>query len=283
MPKVKIVTDSTSDITPELAAAYGIEVLPLTVTVDGQDYRDGVDIHPEQFYSLQKTARELPRTTQVTLAQLKECFARLVEDGSHVISIHLSGALSGTVGAAGLAAEQLDRSKVTVVDSRSISLGQGFMVLEAANLARAGHAAGEIVARVLELRAQMETIFTVSTLEYLCKGGRIGRVPAALGTLLNIKPLIRVEDGVYTSFGKVRTLSQAIEKFVAFARQKAGNSPLRIAVGHGAAPEAALKLREAVQAALHAHEEIHFFQVGPAIGVHTGPGTLGMAFYPVQP
>lgn len=282
MPRVRIVTDSTSDIPPKLAAENEIEVLPLTVSIDHKEYRDGVDISPGEFYSLQATCKELPKTTQITLAQFRECFESLVRDGFHVIAIHLSSGLSGTVAAASLAARQVQEDRISVVDSKLISWGQTFLALEAAKLARAGLAVSEILARIHELRNHIEVVFTVSTLEYLRKGGRIGRVSAAIGSLLNIKPLIRVDDGIYTSFGKVRTLSQAIEQFVAFTHKKVGNAGLQLAIGHGCAPEAALKLRDAALRTLRPTGDVPVFEVGPAIGVHTGPGTLGMAFYSIQ-
>lgn len=156
-----------------------------------------------------------------------------------------------------------------MVDSKLISWGQTFLALEAAKLARAGLAVSEILARVHELRSHIEVIFTVSTLDYLRKGGRIGRVSAAIGSLLNIKPLLRVDDGVYTSFGKVRTLSQAIEQFVAFAQKRVGNGGLQLAIGHGGAQEAAQRLVEAALCTLRPAGDVQHFEVGPAIGVHT--------------
>lgn len=202
MAKIKILTDSTSDLSPAMAEQYGIEVIPLTVTVAGQSYRDGIDISPDQFYPLLTTAKELPKTSPLAW-------------------------------------------------------------------------------RLHTIRERMELVFSLDTLRFLEKGGRIGKVSALLGSLLNIKPLIRVDDGIYVPFGKTRSQSQALERFVQFMQEKVGSQPVRVAVGHGRALQAGQRLKEMVEHSLHITGDVTLFEVGPVIGVHTGPGTIGAAFYPV--
>ncbi len=280
--KIRIVTDSTADLSPDVAAEYGIEVLPLSVIIGDQVYRDGVDLTPSQFYPLLMSSPVLPTTSQVSPGQFMQCFQRLVQEGYEVISIHLSQGLSSTVETARSMAEQVGKGKVTVLDSSFLSLGQAFQVVEAAQMARGGHNVQQIVDHLSQIRAKTELLFTLDTLEYLRKGGRIGRVSAILGQLLNLKPLIRVENGVYVSFGKARSQAKAMDEFIHFIREKAGDQPVRIAIAHGQAMDAALKLKELVMRSLKVVEDIAISEVGPVIGVHTGPGTLGLAFYPVE-
>ncbi|MGE5654664.1 MAG: DegV family protein, partial [Bacillota bacterium] len=220
--KIRIVTDSTADISPEVAAEYGIDVLPLSVIVGDHVYRDGIDLTPSQFYPILAASPVLPTTSQVSPGQFMQCFQRLVQDGYEVISIHLSQGLSSTVETARSIAQQVGQGKVTVFDSQFLSLGQAFQVLEAAQMARAGHTVQQIIDRLDQIRAKTELLFTLDTLEYLRKGGRIGKVQAILGQLLNLKPLIRVENGVYVSFGKVRSQAKAMEEFIHFVRDKVG-------------------------------------------------------------
>lgn len=281
MAKIKIVTDSTSDLSPAMAEQYDIEVIPLTVTVAGQSYRDGIDITPDQFYPLLTTAKELPKTSQPSPGDFAKVFEAWINRGYQVLSIHLSSGLSNTVQSAAMAAERLNPDLVRVVDSKFLSFGLAFQAMEAAAMAAAGHSLQEIVERLKTVRERMELVFSLDTLHYLEKGGRIGKVSALLGSLLNIKPLIRVDDGIYVPFGKTRSQSQALERFVQFMQEKVGSQPVRVAVGHGRALQAAQRLKEMVERSLHITGDVTLFEVGPVIGVHTGPGTIGAAFYPV--
>lgn len=281
MDKIKVITDSTSDLSPDLAAAHGIEVIPLTITVDGRNYRDGVDITPDQFYPLLASAGELPKTSQIAPGEFLERFEHWLQQGYQVLAIHISRGLSGTVDSARLAAERMTPQSVKVFDSKFLSFALAFQAIEAARLAAAGNSMQKVLDEVQRLRDRMELLFTLDTLHYLHKGGRIGGVSALLGSLLNIKPLIRVEDGVYVPFGKTRSRKQALERFIEFMQEKVGTNPVRVAIGHGRALEGALQLKAMVEKSLRVVGEIPLYEVGPVIGVHTGPGTVGVAFYPV--
>ncbi len=280
--KIRIVTDSTADLPPAVAAEYGVEVLPLSVIVGDRVYRDGIDLTPSEFYPLLTTSPVLPTTSQVSPGQFMQCFQRLVQEGCEVLSIHLSQGLSSTVETARSIAQEVGQGKVTVFDSNFLSLGQAFQVIEAAKLARSGHTVQQIVDHLSQIRAKTELLFTLDTLEYLRKGGRIGKVSAILGQLLNLKPLIRVENGAYVSFGKARSQAKAMDEFVHFIREKVGEQPVHVAIAHGQAKEAALKLKELIMRSLRVAGDIAVSEVGPVIGVHTGPGTLGLAFYPAE-
>ncbi|MHB9146620.1 MAG: DegV family protein [Symbiobacteriia bacterium] len=281
MDKIKVITDSTSDLSPALAAQYDIEVIPLVVTLGDRTYRDGVDLSPDQFYPLLETTSDLPKTSQVSPGEFLQHFEHWLSRGYQVLSIHLSQGLSGTVDSARTAATQLRPDLVKVVDSKFLSFALAFQAIEAAQLAAAGHSMQAVLDGVKVVRDKMELLFTLDTMHYLQKGGRIGRVSALLGSLLNIKPLIRVVDGVYVPFGRTRNQIQALERFVEFMTEKAGSRPIRVAVGHGHALDAALRLKEMVAARLNVAGDIPLFEVGPVIGTHTGPGTVGAAFYPL--
>lgn len=280
MEKIKVITDSTSDLSRETAARYGIEIVPLSVQINGQSRLDGVDITPGQFYPMLAAAESLPTTSQPSPLDFIRVFEHWANQGYHVISLHLSRGLSSTVDTARMAAEHVGPDRVTVVDSGFLSWGLAFQVIEAATAAAAGLSVKDVVDRARSVRDRMELLFSLDTLHYLEKGGRIGKVSALLGSVLHIKPLIRVENGIYVPFGKVRSQAQALERFVQFMRDTVGSRPIRVAVGHGLAAEAAQKLMAMIARSFQVVGEITLFEVGPVIGVHTGPGTVGVAFYP---
>lgn len=274
MKRIAIVTDSTADIPQELAQSLGITVIPLTVNFGMQQYRDGIDIQSEQFYQMLASANPLPTTSQPSPAEFQELYERLLRDHDAVISIHLSAGLSGTLSSAS-AAQEMVQGEVHLVDSRSISLGIGALVAEAIELVKQGLEAAEIAERLLAARDQIEVLFTLDTLEYLHKGGRIGRVQAVMGSLLNIKPIVRVVDGIYVTAGKARRQEQALKTMAElFSSLANGRRVKRIAVAHGAALEAAQTLAKLLEQTFGQKIDL-LTQVGPVIGVHTGPGTIG--------
>lgn len=277
MSKIAIVTDSTADIPLEMAIDNNINIIPLKVVFGDKEYRDGIDLKPEEFYQKLEAADSLPTTSQPSPADFFNLYEDLLEYHEEVISIHISGGLSGTVNAARVAAEKF-RGKIHVFDSKSISLGIGLLVLDAARNVQSGAKAVDIMQRLEHVRRNSETLFTLNTLEYLRKGGRIGKVSSLLGSVLNIKPVVRVnEDGIYTPYGKTRTQEQAlalIEK--GFSQLAAGRKAVSLAVAHGAAFEAANRLKERLESLFNLQTST-FTQVGPVIGVHTGPGTVGAA------
>lgn len=280
MHRITVVTDSTSDISPELASSQGIVVVPLSVTVEGRSYLDGLEITPSRFYDLLSSSTEFPKTSQPSPEQFMAVYEPLLRAGHSIVSVHISGGLSSTVESARSAARMLDAGRIHIVDSKSISYGIAFLALEARRAIREGFSVESIAARLEKVRAEIEVLFTLCTLEYLYKGGRIGKVSALLGSLLDIKPVVRVEDGVYVPLRKVRTMKQALEAFVNHLQSRMGNNPVSVAVGHGKAHDAASALREMVMKAANVVGDVPIFEVGPVIGAHTGPGTVGLAFKP---
>lgn len=274
MKSIAIVTDSTADIPREQAAAWGVTVIPLTVNFGMQQYLDGIEIQSDQFYQMLAGADPLPTTSQPSPAEFQQVYERLLKDHDSIISIHLSAGLSGTLGSAAAAKDMVD-GEIHLVDSQSISVGIGLLVAEAVDLVKQGLSAPAIVEQLLIARGKIEVLFTLDTLEYLHKGGRIGRVQAIMGSLLNIKPIIRVVDGVYVPAGKARRQEQALKVMAElFTTLAEGKKVKRISVAHGLAPAAAEQLARLLEQTFHP-EASFLAQVGPVIGVHTGPGTIG--------
>lgn len=274
MKKIALVTDSTADLTQELQKQWNIFVMPLKILFGNQTFLDG-ELTPEDFYQRLAKAQELPKTSQPSPEEFSTMYEDILKKYDEIISIHISSNLSGTLNAANVALEKF-KGKVHLVDSRSISLGIGQQVLEAAKGIHEGLDAPSILARVQKLRENVETIFTLDTLEYLQKGGRIGKVQGMLGSLLNIKPVIRVNDeGIYVPAGKTRSREKALAGIVSSIEQAAAGRKVKmLAVAHGAAQDAGLKLQGMLEAAFNVKSSM-FTQVGPVIGVHTGPGTIG--------
>ncbi|RHW42263.1 DegV family protein [Neobacillus notoginsengisoli] len=278
MGKIKIVTDSTLDMPKEMIDQYGIEIVPLTITVGGQNYTDGVDISPVQFLEKMKHAAELPKSSQPSAGAFLEVYDRLGEEGYEVLSIHMTGKMSGTVRSAESAA-QMTKTKVTVVDSKFISKALGFQVKEAANMAREGKSMDEILARLEEISENTKLYIMVDTLENLVKGGRIGKGRAFLGSLLNIKPIASLEGAEYNPVTKVRSHTQVV-KFLAkqFAEDVKGKTVKGVGIAHAGAIELAEKVKESIYD-LTGYEGIETDYTTSIISTHTGPGAIALMYY----
>ena len=277
MEKIALVTDSTADLTTAMVEDFNAHVIPLKICFGRQEYYDG-ELTSEEFYQSLEVAPELPCSSQPSPGDFIALYNKLLKNYDKIISIHLSSALSGTVNAARLAAETLQKRRIYVVDSKNISLGIGLMVGEAARCIREGMQASHVLERLQLVRNNLETIFTLNTLEYLHKGGRIGKVTSLLGIILNIKPIIQVDnEGVYIPVGKVRSQNKALAQIVRQIEQLAKGRKIKtLAVAHGAALDAADKLRIALEQTFKIKVS-YFTEVGAVIGVHTGPGTVGAA------
>lgn len=279
MNDIAIVTDSTSDLSRDYAEKLGITVIPLSVIHNANSYLDGVDITPESFYSLLDDSDVLPTTSQPSIGQFVNIYRRLLESHRYVLSVHISGALSATVDNAAVAAKEF-KNRVFVHDSGFASHALAMQVLEAKRLVQEGKPVDRIINALSRLKKVMELLFTVDTLHYLYKGGRIGKASSMLGTLLGIKPVMRVENGGVVPASKPRSIKRAFESIVEIAVSKYGKKQVHVAVGHGCLPDPAVTLRGMVADSLNVYGEIGSFQIGPVIGVHTGPDIIGIAVYP---
>lgn len=286
---VRVVTDSTSDLPPELARAHGIHVVPLLVFFGDRVYHDGVDLRPKEFYQQLESGAVHPRTNPPPKADFLEVY-RTLAPHKDLISVHISEKLSQTVvharGAAeeGLPELQQMRSAaepvvLRVVDGNNVSLGLGMLALFAARMARRGLDPDAIVDRLEAIRGRIHVLFAVNTLDYLARGGRIGKGRAFLGNLLGVKPILGVVDGEVVAVDKVRGGRAAQPRLIELFRQRVDpQRPVVVSIAHAKAPVWADRLRALVQKGFGVHELI-VAEMGPVVGTHGGPGTVGAAFF----
>ncbi len=280
MKKVAIVTDSTSYIPKELLAQHVITVAPQVLIWGEKTYEDGVDIQPDEFYQRLATAKTMPTTSQVSVPNMQKAFSGLLEQGYDVLGIFLSAKLSGTMQSAIQGRELLEKDKehVELVDSNTTAMALGFQVLTVARAAAQGASIAECKALAEKVRAHTGVYFVVDTLEFLHRGGRIGGAQRLLGTALNLKPLLTVQDGKVEAVERIRTKAKAVERLIEIVgEQTAGKSPVRVATLHANAEAEAREILSRVANLTNAAESV-FTSVSPVVGTHTGPGTVGIAY-----
>lgn len=271
---IRIVTDSTCDLPPEVVAEYNIRVIPMYIHVGSQEYLDGIDITREEFYRNLPTFPTHPTTAVPSMQKFHAVYDALAEEGAdEVLSIHVSATLSAIISVAQSAARETTSTTVTVVDSRQLSMGTGFLVETAAKLARAGARAAEILS-VLEQQIQRtHACAALDTLEFLRRSGRMNGVISTIGTMLQIKPLLTMYDGI-ASMARLRTRKHSLQRLVELLRQYAPFE--KIAFLHSEALEHVQALMDEVQDLLP-EGKAWLGQVNPVLGVHLGPGAVGFA------
>ena len=271
---VRVVTDSTADLPPEVAKAHGITVVPLNVQFGEESYLDGVDITADQFYRLLVSSPRLPTTSQPSVGAFIEAYQGIAEGAEGIVSVHISGKLSGTCSSATQAQTELVGTvPIEVVDTRQASLATGLAALAAARAAQAGASFAEVAAEAHRAAGEVSVLFMVDTLEYLQKGGRIGKAAAFLGSLLNVKPLLTIRDGEVHPLERARTRARAVARLVELVRQAA---PVReLAVMHSTTPEDAEDLARQV-APLLSEGQVLMGRLGSVVGTYAGPGMLGV-------
>lgn len=286
MSNIRIVTDSTADLTPELVERYGIKVVPLEVLVEGKAYKDKIDISNDEYYKLLQSAKELPTTSQPSPAAFAEAYRELAAEGAdHIISIHISSELSGTYQSSVLAAGLVDGEvKVHNFDSRTATMGLGLIVLSAARLVEKGLELNLILQRIEEIIQKTAIYFLLDSLDNLHKGGRIGKASHLFGSLLNIKPVLCLSDGVISAYEKVRGNkgNKALERLIEILAEKIEpDKKLYCTVGYCDNREIAdymvEKLKEKVQC-----DEFIYLQIGSVVATHIGMGAVGLAFYQLK-
>lgn len=276
-----IVTDSTSDLPTALLAGAGVRSVPLYVNFGDQLYRDGLEITSAELIAGIRTGHKTPSTSQPSPAEFSQTYRAALEEADEVLSVHISGLLSGTVGSAQLAARDFD-GRVTVYDSRSAAVGLGLQVLRASERAREGHGAAEIVAELERVRERADLRFTVETLDFLRINGRIGGAAALLGGLLNIKPILVLRGGRVESGGRVRGQKKALAELAGQVRDYVARFPgARVAFISAPGGEDA---RAEVRAQLTGvpFQDIGDYALGAVIATHAGPGTVGVAMEPAS-
>ncbi|MED4602904.1 DegV family protein [Paenibacillus validus] len=284
MSQVRIVTDSTADIPKDVREKLGIEMVPLKVLFGTESYRDAVDISADAFYDKLTGSNVMPTTSQPSPIEFLEVYQQLAEQGDGpIISIHLSSAMSGTYQSALIAKTMIDdKIDIDVVDSKSASYGFGLLVVAAAEAARQGKSREEILAMIAGIRESTKIYFLVDTLEFLQKGGRIGKAAALVGSLLNIKPILSIsDDGQVFSVDKVRGTKKAMGRIAEMLKQDFGHRPLHLIFAYTKGQEHAQELQRQLESQFQV-QSINYTQIGSVIGAHAGPGTIAVFAYPAQ-
>jgi DegV family protein with EDD domain len=278
---IRIVTDSTCDLPEELIRRHRITVVPVNIQFGQQSYQEAVTLSRDEFYRMVESLNMVPQTSQPSPGQFQEAYGALSRDPATdaIVSVHLTGRLSGTVDSAVLAAEQMPPAPpIATFDSRSGSMGLGFMALEAAELAEAGAGLEQIMARLDELRRRMTIFFSLNDLRFAQMSGRVGAVRAILVSLLDIKPMLTITEGEIKMVRRVRTRAQAIPVMADALADALGNRPARLAVIHAQAPDVAEQIRQILVTQIRP-VEVLVRDLSIGIAVHFGPGTVGVVGY----
>jgi DegV family protein with EDD domain len=276
--KVAILTDSTAYIPEDLIAELDIHTIPLLIHWNDDTYLDNVDITPDTFYTRLTEEKNLPTTSQPAAGVFKARYEELAKDYDAIVAIMISGGISGTVASAQAAVEMVD-FPVEVIDSKFAAMSAGLIVLAAARKAKEGGTMEEIVQTSKVLTEKVKVMFVVDTLEFLHKGGRIGGAKRLLGSMLSLKPILHLVDGKIEALDSVRTKKKAIqEMFSIFEEDANGKEKIHLSVFHGVAEDEAIALMERIKES-YPLETAVIAGLSPVIGVHTGPGTIALAYY----
>lgn len=278
MKGIKIITDSLSDMPKDIAEKYNIKVLPLTVRFADGEYKDGVDLTAVEFYKKLETADEIPQTSQVNPGEFKQAIEEALEEGyESIIIINGSGGVSGTHQSAVIAKEELDNDNVYVFDSRSLSYGCGMIVTMLAEMVEEGKPLDEILSNLKQMIKGAQQIFSVDTLKYLHKNGRLSTGKMALGTLLNVKPILGIIDGKVEPIDKVRGNKKLYKKMIEICKENGLKKGSRISIGHAANERGLEILKKLIIEELNP-SRIDEADIGCTIGTHTGAGVLAIFF-----
>jgi DegV family protein with EDD domain len=280
---MRIITDDVADIPADLIEKYNIYIIPVNIMFGTEEFLSGITMDHAAFYEKVKQvdAHNFPKTSQPTPYQFVEVFEKLIDEGeSEFLTVTVSQKLSGTYDSAEAARRELaGKATFHLFDSQSGSAGQGFLALEAARMAQDGAGADEILSRLEKLRDELIVVFLIDSLEYAVKGGRVGSLRSTVATLLNIKPIMTLRDGVIVEAGKVRTYSKAITYLVDFVKQRAAGRPVKLAVIHAGAQEGGEALLARAGDEIE-HTEALLADMAVAVAVNLGPGALGIVALP---
>lgn len=277
---IKIVTDSTADLTSEICKKFDIGVVPYYLNYKGKSYKDRLDMKINEYYERLKKM-EIPTTSIPSIGDVLQIYNKAAKKGVKIISLHVSSKLSGLLNVANNAKNSLKNMDIHLFDSLTASGGLGLQVIAAARLAKEGKSLKKILEQLKTIRNEMETFAILDTLEYLKRGGRIGAVEGFIGSILNIKPIIKVIDGELRPFSKTRSVSKAMDKVLENIKGKIKeNIQIEVAVMHTNAIKRADELKRKLLEKFNCREIITLL-AGPAIATHIGPGGVGISYYPV--
>jgi len=278
---IKIVTDSTADLTSEICKKFDIGVVPYYLNYKGKSFKDRLDIKISEYYKRLKNM-DIPTTSVPSIGDVLQTYNKVAKKGVKIISLHVSSKLSGLLNVANSARNTLKNMEIYLFDSLTASGGLGLQVIAAARFAKEGKSIKNILKRLQTIRNKMETFAILDTLEYLKRGGRIGSVETFIGSILNIKPILKVIDGELKPFSKARSISKAMDKVLENIKEKIEkNKQIEVAIMHTNALERAEKLKRKMLEKFNCREIITLL-AGPAIATHAGPGGVGISYYPVD-
>ncbi len=286
---IKIVTDTTCSLPKEILDEFDIPMVPQYVHFGEETYRGFYEISPAEFFAKQAAASDLPKTSAPPPGDFKPIFDDILakDPSTTILCLHPSSEVSGTVRSARPAAADYPDADIRIIDTRSISAGLALIVLEAAKMVRDGAAVEQVENRVQQMSQAMQILFVVDTLDYLAKGGRIGRASHLMGTLLDIKPILAFVDGQVTPHSKARTRKRSLvtmrDLVVEDVTEKiaGGASRIHLGVAHGVCPDEGQQMLDWLTEAINPEVTI-FTEIGPAIGVHAGPGVIAVSWCPVE-
>jgi len=278
---LKIVMDSAGEIPDEWREAYDVEVIPVNIQFENKTYQQGIDMSNDDFYHLADTTGVIPKTSQPTPQQFIDFYKRIAQASDTILSLHVTSKLSGTFNSAILAAQELkDKLKIIPYDSGCGSAALGFMCKEVRQLDRAGATLQAIMARLEEIRRNVNIVLTLDSLEYARRSGRVKALPAALAALINIKPIVILKDGALDMKEKVRTRQRSLNRVLEIIHERVNGQLVNVAVVHSQSLQAAKQLLQKVNETLHVNEAI-LSDLSIGVAANLGPGTIGIIAYAV--
>lgn len=276
---IVVATDSGANLPRALAEQFGIEVIPLWVQIDDQSYRDGVDITPLEFFRRLKDKVRGVRSSQPSPGEFVKFYQRLQEKAEAVVSVHVGGQYSGVLDAARSAAAELSPFLIEVIDTGTVAMAQGFVALAAARAVEAGESLMGVVEKVREIVPKVDLIAALETVEYAVKGGRVAAAARLLNSVLQIKPLVRVQGNQVGIIGQARTRGRVVGRMMDELAECVGDAPLHVAVLYTDAVDEAQRIKDEIVSRFNC-VEVYVEAAAPVLGVHAGPGAVGLAYYP---
>ena len=278
MSNIQIICDTMNDVPKEIVEKYNIEILPATIVFDGIEYKAGVDIEGDEFYKMLRSSNSMPTTSQVTYATFKDTFEKYLNEGKKILYLSGSSAASGTYQSAMIAKNDIESDDIHIFDTYSLCIGGGMLITEAAIMAQESNDIDYIINKLNEYKEKVEVYFSVDSLDYLHKGGRISGTKATIGTILNIKPILKIEDGVVKQKTQVRGRKKIIPTLIEQLKLQVGDdfSDKEVYVGYGDDIEECNKFVEKVKNEL-SPKSVKIFQIGACVACHSGPDVFGLA------
>ena len=278
MSNIQIICDTMNDVPKEIVEKYNIEILPATIVFDGIEYKAGVDIQGDEFYKMLRSSNSMPTTSQVTYATFKDTFEKYLNEGKKILYLSGSSAASGTYQSAMIAKNDIESDDIHIFDTYSLCIGGGMLITEAAIMAQESNDIDYIINKLNEYKEKVEVYFSVDSLDYLHKGGRISGTKATIGTILNIKPILKIEDGVVKPKTQVRGSKKIIPTLIEQLKLQVGDdfSDKEVYVGYGDDIEECNKFVEKVKNEL-SPKSVKIFQIGACVACHSGPDVFGLA------